>query len=108
MIFKYSQHKDKRFPRVDKVKGVKRLRTIIFVILKYNHDRQYPSPFTTPYPSALAGEGQVFTYLSPSLHLFSAFTCFYSTNSPKYQQHVSASLATNFLTIIAKLPFIRI
>ena len=51
MIFKYAQHKDKRFPRVDKVKGVKRLRTIIFVILKY------PSPFTTPYPSALAGEG---------------------------------------------------
>ena len=35
MIFKYAQHKDKRFPRVDKVKGVKRLRTIIFVILKY-------------------------------------------------------------------------
>ena len=57
MIFKYAQHKDKRFPRVDKVKGVKRLRTIIFVILKYNHNRQYPSPFTTPYPSALAGEG---------------------------------------------------
>ena len=57
MIFKYAQHKDKRFPRVDKVKGVKRLRTIIFVILKYNHNRQYPSPFTTPYPTALACEG---------------------------------------------------